>query len=303
MEKETPIIFDGQPHEWIMPALYPSVKEYRKSLEAPEYKDLNKEDLAKTFYERLALAKAIGETPNFLASGIPDNLLFDGEDNLDDALVRDANTFLDTNGVEIKSVDQLEKDQKNYLFARRMETLMSPSYDKLRDYLYSRYNPSGRAEEEKWKNSASIPPTPAQSTSPSRQHSLGMTGQQIDPRYPLFLQVPNPHIPWGMNHPLRVMYTNSLKSGGLPQETINDQLREMDSIAKGDFLLENYNPFWDANADKYPILNQHLRSIHERNNTARAFYPQFYQPDEYLPYFKDNGDMNPFEQKIANLFK
>lgn len=300
MEKETPILFNGQPHEWIIPALYPSVKEYRKSLEDPQYKNLDKEDLAKSFYERLALAKAIGEKPNFLASGIPDDLLFDEEDNLDDALVKDANTFLDTNGVEIKSVDQLEEDQKNYLYARRMERLMSPSYERLRDYLFSKYNPEGRAEEEKWKGTA---PAQTQNTSPSRQHSLGMTGQQIDPRYPLFLQIPNPHIPWGVNHPLSVMWRNSLKSGGMEDFEINNQLRHMEGIAAGQFSIDNYTPFWNENADRYPILNSNLRSIHERNVIARSLYPQFYQPNEELPYWKELPAENTFQQKIIDLFK
>lgn len=300
MEKETPILFNGQPHEYIIPDLYPAVEAYRKSLDTEGNKDLDKEAITKDYYENLALAKAIGEKPSFLSTGIPDNLLFDEEDNLDDALVSDANYIFDTGGVKIKGIDELTEDQKNFLYARRMQTLMSPSYAILKDYLFSKYNPEGRAEAEKWKGTA---PVQIQNTSPSRQHSLGMTGQQIDPRYPLFLQIPNPHIPWGVNHPLRVMWRNSLKSGGMEDLEINSQLRHMEGIAAGQFSIDNYAPFWNENADRYPILNSNLRSIHERNVIARSLYPQFYQPNEELPYWKELPAENTFQQKIIDLFK
>ena len=299
MEEEKPILFGGEPHEYIIPALYPSVDEFRKSLNAEEYKDLDKEGLAKDFYERLALAKALKEEPSFTRNGILDNLLLDDEDNLEEGLVRDANTFFYLDK-PVKSIDELTDDQKNFLYGRRMQVLQSPTYEQLKDYLYSRYNPLGRAEEEKWKNNAN--PIIPQNTSPSRQHSLGMTGQQIDPRYPLFLQVPNPHIPWSADHPLRNMYRESIGGSNIPPEQIERQLKHMDDIAKGDFLLESYEPFWNADSDKYPVLNRHLRSMHERNNLAMGVYPQFYQEKEYLPYFNKFDNYNPFEQKIVDLF-
>jgi hypothetical protein len=298
------ISFGGKVHEYEIPEIFPFIDKIRKV--RPDIED----DSLKIIYERKALAKALDMKPSFLRSGISDDLLFGNEDNLDDALVKD---YKDTFGKTVKKIDDIPDEDKNYLIAQRMDILQSPSFLPLKDFALEKFNPAARAEAAKWEYKPEFTGANQiiQNTSPSRQSSLGMTGQQIDPNYPLFLQVGNPNIPWDANHPLRKKFREE-GSAGVSQEDFNSRLATLDSInSGGSYVVPSQNPFW-RQPEKYPALTRELEARDVRQSVVRQDYPQFYREQDRLPVSKSKNLIDAqgnkvipsdFQKRVLGLFE
>lgn len=298
------ISFGGKVHEYEIPEIFPFIDNIRKV--RPDIKD----DSLKIIYERKALAKALEMKPSFVRSGISDDLLFDNEDNLDDALVKD---YKDTFGKTVKNIDDIPDEDKNYLIAQRMDILQSPSYLRLKDFALEKFNPAARAEAAKWEYKPEFTgANPViQNTSPSRQHSLGMTGQQIDPNYPLFLQIGNPHIPWGVSHPLRQKFREEMVSN-IGKEDYDSRLATLDSINSGSsYAVPSPNPFW-RQPEKYPALTSELEARDVRQGIVKQDYPQFYREQDRVPASKSKNIRDTqgnkvipsdFQKRVLDLFE
>lgn len=307
MENNT-ITFNGEEHPYQVPEFYGQVKEYKDKY--GKYSDAaTLDNEAKQIYENLVFAKIIGEKPAFISSGFSDNLLFDDEDNLDEALVKDWNS---ANKKQIKRLDELPEKDKNYLLAQRFRLFETPTLQNLQDEAFARYNSTGREERARWTYKPEFTGANPiiQNTSPSRQHLLGMTGQQIDPSFPIFLQIPNPHIPWGMNHPLRQMWMKDVQ--GKTDAQINSELRTMETIAGGveeetrnGWESPDNAPFWYKQG--YPALERDLESRIQRQSYS-GIYPIADRPLESVPRFPTNllniiTPETPFEEKLIKSFK
>lgn len=301
MAKDNKIYFNKQAHEWSAPQFYANVEDYKKGLlENGFYKD-RPEDLdeeLKKHYENIVLSEAMRLNPSMFRSGISDNLLFDDEMDLDSSLMKD---FEDYYGKKVKSVDDIPEREKNYLLIQRMRVLGTPSFERLRDVASYNFNEDFRREEDKWNYQPQFTgpkPFVEQTPAPSRLHSLGVTGQKIDPNYPLFLQIPNPHIPWGVNHPLRKMFVEQNASKvGLDDYTA--QLDMLDAIGGG--ITSDYNPFWRTS--KYPELTRALEARHIRGLNAQSYYPKYYRPEDDPPYGKWMSEPSPYQKSIIDLLK
>lgn len=298
------ISFGGKVHEYEIPEIFPFIDNIRKV--RPDIED----DSLKIIYERKALAKALDMKPSFLRSGITDDLLFDNEDNLDDALIKD---YKDTFGKTVKKVDDIPDEDKNYLIAQRMDILQSPSFLPLKDFALEKFNPAARAEAAKWEYKPEFTgANPViQNTSPSRQSSLGMTGQQIDPNYPLFLQIGNPNIPWGIRHPLRKKFMEESPSE-MSKEDFDSRLAILESINSGaSYNAPSVNPFW-RQPEKYPALTKELEARDVRQGIVRQNYPEFYREQDRLPTSKSKNLKDAqgnkvvpsdFQKKVIDLFE
>jgi hypothetical protein len=111
----------------------------------------------------------------------------------------DKDTFTSSHqnyGLALRGVDALQRGEEGEPYVGSLDNL---------------YNRKTLEENKAWEAArAKIPQTApdavSRPTSPSRLQSLGVFGQKIDPNVPMFLQKANPHIPWGVNHPLRKAY-------------------------------------------------------------------------------------------------
>lgn len=141
--------------------------------------------------------------------------------------------------------DELTSSQKNYATALRLASSleMGDENEPFLVNLDTLYNRKTIEENKAWGATKAKTPVEAykpiatQSTSPSRLQSLGVFGQKIDPNVPMFLQKANPHIPWGVKHPLRKAWNE--KSNSLSPERRDYELQKMDEINSPQFLYGN----------------------------------------------------------------
>jgi len=137
----------------------------------------------------------------------PDTFTFEPDDDesiqTDDSIIREY--------FDLTPKDAITPKQRNYALAWRLARGLASEDEPFLGKLDTLYNRQTIEENKAWEaarvNAPKIEPTPEyRPTSPSRLHSLGVFGQKIDPNVPMFLQKANPHIPWGINHPLKKAY-------------------------------------------------------------------------------------------------
>jgi hypothetical protein len=129
--------------------------------------------------------------------------------------------------------------------------------------LDTRFNRKTLEENKAWE--AARAKTPAeeykpmviQSTSPSRLQSLGVFGQQIDPNVPLFLQKANTHIPWGVNHPLRKLYRESVLKRGLDPDRDESEYKAMEELNNPNYLESDLYKGQDTSGEPW----YHLKDL------------------------------------------
>lgn len=202
------IFFDGKPHEYEVPELYPLIESYHK-----DNKDVNDKEL-KNMYETYALGRAIGLKPSFFENGITDNLLFTDEEqeewSLDDAIVRDYNDyFKEAEKQKAKSIEEISQDAKNYLIAKRMKDLFIVGQEKakhlpaLQEFALESFNPEARAKKAAWE----YKPKFLEKDKP-KEESVELSDNDLyddgwDESTPMWLRTPSKKTPWGINHPMR----------------------------------------------------------------------------------------------------
>jgi hypothetical protein len=126
--------------------------------------------------------------------------------------------------------------------------------------LDNRYNRTTLEENKAWEAArAKTPveeykPMVLQSTSPSRLQSLGVFGQQIDPNVPIFLQKANPHIPWGVNHPLKKLYRKHALTRRATEDREEYEYDAMEKLNNPRYLEEEM--YKDKDIDGEPWFHQ-----------------------------------------------
>ena len=148
--------------------------------------------------------------------------------------------------------------------------------ERLRGFADSLYNPKTIAENKSWDDArkayGAIPvtqSTPNPSTSPSRASMLKANGPEIDPNYPLFLQVAGSDIPWGVNHPLRQRF---LKEG--------PKLYSSDRFSKNLNILDSINGPRDEGEEVY--IPSYIQEEIKKNPSARDKYIRELTRDTYF---------------------
>lgn len=194
-------LFDGVPHQWEVPEFYPMLKQIK--LSAGQFAP-NDESM-KSIYESSVLGKVIGMKPYFLRSGLSDNLLYADEEEggmtQDEAIIRDYNEFYDIGNKKAKTIDDIPESARNQLTAQRMMNLNSRTLGALQEFATESFNPSAKAEKEKWNYTPQF--TQQTDSNKSNDTSIKITKDAYDSSKPLWNQEPNPEIPWGVNHPFR----------------------------------------------------------------------------------------------------
>ena len=144
----------------------------------------------------------------------------------------------------LKNKDILTGSQENYATALRLASGLEEGEERepFLANLDPLYNRKTLEENKAWEAArAKIPQTAldivSKPTSPSRLQSLGVFGQQIDPNVPMFLQKANPHIPWGLKHPLRKIWNEN--SNNLTNERRDYELEKMDMMNSPQLLYSN----------------------------------------------------------------
>jgi hypothetical protein len=159
----------------------------------------------------------------------PDTSIFEPED--DESVATDDILIRSHFGLSPK--DLITPQHKNYAIAWRMARGLADENEPFLANLDKLYNRQTIEEDKTWEAAKSKTPIEKpvviQSTSPSRLQSLGVFGQQIDPNVPIFLQKANPHIPWGVNHPLKKLYR---KHALTRRATENREEYEYDAMEK-----------------------------------------------------------------------
>jgi hypothetical protein len=297
-KKPSPITFRDKEHEWQVPELSDLVQKYRDSYRGIQYYTANPhivEDRAKEYYEDLVIGRVLDSDPLIFRSGIPDNLLFDDEDNLDEALVKDYNSRLGSNEKRIKTIDEISPVDRNFLLAGRFNLLKPTNYESLRDLASRSYNENAKKEYESWNYKPQFTAEGNQSFQPSRAMLLAgkaYDAQTIDPTYPIFLQVSNPYNPWGVGNPLRQQFIRENTS--LPPVEFDNKLATLDYINQPQSLT-------GRELDKH---RQFLRTLAIKDNYPEYSHTQL-KPDvpasnpNPQPASQDDGS---FFSKISRFF-
>jgi len=287
-KKPSPFTFGGKEHEWQVPELSENMQRFRDTFRGIDYYKENPnvvEDRVKEHYENLVIGRVLDSDPLIFRSGIPDNLLFDDEDNLDDALVKDYNDLFAPDDKPIKRIDDIKPSDKNYLLARRFNQIKPNHYEALRDLASRSYNQEAKKEYESWNYKPQFTTEGTQSFQPSRAMLLAgkaYDAQTIDPNYPIFLQVSNPYNPWGVNNPLRQQFVSENTS--LPPVEFENQLATLDYINQDASLTTG------KEIDKH---RQFLRSLAIRDNYPEYGWTQAIKPD--VP--ASNPNPQPYQQR------
>jgi hypothetical protein len=297
-EKKKPslIAFRNQEHEWQVPELSENLQKYRDSFGGIDYYKENPnvvEDRVKEHYENLVMGRVLDSDPLIFRSGITDNLLFDDEYNLDDALVEDYNALFAPENKPIKRIDDIKSSDKNYLLARRFNQIKPRQYEPLRDLASRSYNEKVKKEEEGWNYKPQFTTEETQSFQPSRAMLLAgkaYDAQTIDPTYPIFLQVSNPSNPWGVKNPLRQQFIKDNTS--LPPVEFGNKLETLDYINQQASLTGN----------QLDSHRQFLRTLAIRDN-----YPEYAQLKPDMPASNSNSQATSqndgsFFSKISRFF-
>jgi hypothetical protein len=292
-KKQSTITFRDKEHEWQVPELSDLVQKYRDSYKGIQYYTANPhivEDRAKEYYEDLVIGRVLDSDPLIFRSGIPDNLLFDDEDNLDEALVKDYNSRLASNEKRIKTIDEISPVDRNFLLAGRFNLLKTTNHEALKDLASRSYNEKAKKEYESWNYKPQFTTEGTQSFQPSRGMLLAgkaYDAQTIDPTYPIFLQVSNPSNPWGVGNPLRQQFIRENTS--LPPVEFDNKLATLDFI--------NTQQEWMGNS-----LNkerQYLRALE-----IKGKYPEYTHtlPEDYSYPKPTSQDDGSFFSKISRFF-
>lgn len=141
----------------------------------------------------------------------------------------------------LRAVDALERGDESEQFIGNLDSL---------------YNRKTIEENKAWDAAkAKIPQETTdveyRPTSPSRLQSLGVFGQQIDPNVPLFLQKANPHIPWGVNHPLKKLYRESVLNRGASEARDEYEYNAMEKLNNPRYLEEDLYKGQDINGEPW----------------------------------------------------
>jgi hypothetical protein len=200
MEQPTRFSFDGEEHPWQLPEMASKFKERVKYTD-PKYH--------KSVYEEMVFADLLKKNPDFL---IDDDLRVEDELNspVDDLIDQTyAKRML---GRPLNKGEHAPEDYKYEWMAERIGFLSGAerTRDRLRGLADSLYNAKTIAENKSWDDARKAyganptqQSTPPQITSPSRSNMLKASGAEIDPNYPLFLQVADTNTQWSKDHPLR----------------------------------------------------------------------------------------------------
>lgn len=207
MEQPTRISFDGVEHPWQLPDIASKLKE-RTRYTDPKYH--------KQIYEEMVFADLLKKNPDFL---VDDDLRVEDELNssVDDLIDQTyAKRML---GRPLNKGEHAPDDYKYEWMAERIGFLSGAerTRERLRGLADSLYDSKTIAENKSWDDARKAyganpaqQSTQPQITSPSRSSMLKATGAEIDPNYPLFLQVADTNTQWSKDHPLRKRF---LKEG------------------------------------------------------------------------------------------
>lgn len=200
MEESTRISFDGVEHPWQLPDIAKKFKEQTRYVDPKWHKGI---------YEEMIYADLLKKNPDFL---IDDDLRVEDEQNSPVDEVIDQSYARQQLRRPLNKGEHAPDDYKYEWMAQRIGTLLGAerTRERMKALADSSYNPKTIAENKAWDDARkaygatpTTQGTPAQNTSPSRSGMLKVKADDIDPNYPLFLQLGNADIPWGTNHPLR----------------------------------------------------------------------------------------------------
>lgn len=198
-------------------------------------------------YNTEIIQRYLDENPN-TAIFEPDS---DESIETDDRLIRSH--------FDLSPKDVITPQQRNYALAWRLARGYADENEPFLNRLDTRYNRQTIEEDKAWEAAkAKIPQTAPDAvyrpTSPSRLQSLGVFGQQIDPNVPMFLQKANPHIPWGVNHPLKKAYREYALTRRATQSREDYEADFMDRLNTPSYLESNLYPDEDTTQEPYSWL-------------------------------------------------
>ena len=249
MEQPTRISFDGEDHPWQLPDIASKFKERAKYIDPKWHKGI---------YEEMIYADLLKKNPDFL---VDDDLRVEDEQNSSVDDVIDQSYAKQQLGRPLNKGEHAPDDFKYEWMGQRIGTLSRAerTRERIKAFADSLYNPKTIAENKAWDDARkaygatpATQSTPPQSTSPSRSGMLKVRADDIDPNFPLFLQLGNADIPWGVDHPLRKRF---LREG--------PKLYSSNRFSKNLDILDKLNS--PRNEDEEIYIPSHIQEEIKRN--------------------------------------
>jgi hypothetical protein len=167
-----------------------------------------------------------------------------------------TNDSLIRNHFNLSPKDDITSTHRNYAIAWRLARGLNYEDEPFVSNIDKLYNRQVIEEDKAWEaakvNAPKTEPTPEyKPTSPSRLQSLGVFGQNIDPNVPMFLQKANPHIPWGINHPLKKLYRKHALTRRATEEREEYEYDAMEKLNNPRYLEEGLYPQEDIEGEPW----------------------------------------------------